>query len=280
MISTLCIIPEPKRISYREGSFILSPKTVIRIDSSSASVKQTLKENLNQGQIKTMPATLVQRFRPFKAIRFEQPNRPGGFDPPIPTTIAPEGYILDVTPDHILLFAGDDAGLFYACQTLFQIIQAKGVIPAVRIEDAPDLKIRGAQIEPSFLAPTIESIESQLKCFARYKINTVLLGYTDKFKFDKHPRVSHPDAYTKNQLKKLDNLAQSLHINLVPILQCFGHSENVLKNPEYAHLREGPDIHTQFCPENPGSFLLFKEMAEEMMAVHASPYFHIGADDT
>ncbi len=287
MMSTLCVIPEPKHVFFREGFFTLTANTGVRIAPQSPSLENTLKEGLSGFGIRKISTATLRRFGPFKVVIFEPSNRSCELESFCrtldQTTIEPEGYILDSNTDRVILLAKDDAGLFYACQTLFQIIRTVGKkngIPAVRIEDVPQMRVRGAQIEPFFLTPTIESIEAQLRTFARYKLNTVLFCYTNKFKFDRHPLASHPDAYTKDQLKKLDALAQSLHINLVPVLQCFGHAENVLKNPEYAHLREGPDIHTQFCPEHPGSFQVFKEMAEEMMAVHSSPYFHIGADET
>ncbi|MCX6992509.1 MAG: family 20 glycosylhydrolase [Kiritimatiellaeota bacterium] len=291
MVSNLSIIPEPKRILHRKGCFVLKDQVTVFYTAASGFAKNILEEELALCKVKNIsfskvPAKSHKNLSALKAIVIADSKFPDDLqafrDTLSQITIEPEGYIIDVNSGRIILVADDDAGLFYACQTLFQIIGQEGktvTIPAVRIEDAPEMKIRGAQIELSFLMPSFAMIESLLKTYARYKINTVLISYLDKFKFDKHPLISHPDALSKDQIRRLDALARSLHIKLVPILQCFGHAENILKHPQYAHLREGKDIHTQFCPENPGSLALFKEMAGEMLEVHSSRCFHIGADE-
>ena len=54
--------------------------------------------------------------------------------------IPPEGYRLDVTPERISVWSSDDAGRFYAVQTLRQL---GNPIQCVEIEDAPRFKWRG-----------------------------------------------------------------------------------------------------------------------------------------
>ncbi len=286
--TSISIIPEPRKIQYREGSFSFSPKTRIQLFSPSGTDLSSLvgvlkKEFQEQGISNVLFDRLKITSARLGILIGDEKSPPTVFSPYLDTDIVPEGYILDCDPRRIVLVAGDAAGLFYAAQTLFQIIRnenKKISVPAVRIEDAPEMRVRGVQFDLSFLNPRLTTIKAMLRQFARYKINTVLVSYWDKFKFEKHPLASHPDALSKAQVRELDALAQSLHIDLIPILQCFGHSENVLRHSEYAHLREGEAIHTQFCPEHPGSFHIFKEMAEEILAVHSSPYFHIGADET
>jgi hexosaminidase len=285
---SISVIPEPRRIQYREGIFSLPKKTVVQIFSSGKNDLSFLageikKEFKDQGISKIVFKRSENKTSRLGLLIGEEKDSCDLFSPSLETPIGPEGYILDCDPRRIVLVAQDPAGLFYACQTLFQIIRKENKnvsIPAVRIEDAPEMRVRGVQIELSFLTPRLATIKAMLRQFARYKINTVLISYLDKFKFEKHPLAGHPDAFSKNQIRELDALARSLHIDLVPILQCFGHAENVLRHPEYAHLREGQEIHTQFCPEHPGSFRVFQEMAEEILSVHSSPYFHIGADET
>jgi len=285
------VIPEPRRIDFRQGNFILKDTLCIRfqndrkkqcagvievVEKDFAKLKIQIRKNPFEPGGNTTVAWLTNasyRKAPLHKINALRKKR----------IASSEGYILDVSETDIVIVAKDGAGLFYGFQTLLQLVQKQGrqwSIPAVYVEDWPEMKMRGIHIDVHNITPTVSAIIKRLQMLARHKVNTVIIPYTDKFKFERHPKISDKQAFTKDEVRKIVATARSLFIDVIPVIQSFGHSANVLVHEEYAHLREGYNNITQFCPLHPGTLEMFKEMAEEVMEVHDSKYFHIGADET
>src|SRR5688572_21406902 len=88
-----------------------------------------------------------------------------------------ESYALDIAPDRILLRAGDDAGMFYARQTLAQIRrQSPDRLPCLRIEDWPDFAHRGVMLDVSRdKVPTMRTLFELVDLFAHLKLNQLQL---------------------------------------------------------------------------------------------------------
>ena len=72
--------------------------------------------------------------------------------------IPPEGYVLNVTPEHLEVHASTPSGVFYAFQTLKQLLPVSVYgpapagtgpwrVPAVRIRDEPRYKWRGLMFD-------------------------------------------------------------------------------------------------------------------------------------
>ena len=60
-----------------------------------------------------------------------------------------EAHRLDVTPERAVLAGTGPAGLRYAVETLAQLVDARGRVPACHIEDAPDFPKRGIMLDVS-----------------------------------------------------------------------------------------------------------------------------------
>ncbi len=93
-----------------------------------------------------------------------------------------EGYFLQVTTDQITLAGRDDAGLFYALQTLRQLITIdvdRVQLPVVRITDWPDVKFRGT-VEGFYGKPWGHADRlRQIRFYGQYKMNTYIYGPKD-----------------------------------------------------------------------------------------------------
>ena len=64
-------------------------------------------------------------------------------------------YVLQVTEEEIRIQGGDGAGVLYGVQTLCQMMHEYGaLLPAVRIEDEPDLPVRGYYLDERPCADT------------------------------------------------------------------------------------------------------------------------------
>lgn len=88
-------------------------------------------------------------------------------------------YTLDVTSDSIIIGINDGRSLFYAVQTLSQLVEPDGTVAAVSIKDYPDVPFRGV-VEGFYGTPwSFENRASQLEFYGRMKMNTYIYGPKD-----------------------------------------------------------------------------------------------------
>ncbi len=197
------------------------------------------------------------------------------------STLPQEGYSLIITPSSLRIEAGEEKGFFYALQTLLQLRDGR-YLPCVEIEDYPSLPLRGFHISlEANHQITIEELKYLISLGAKFKLNTFVIEYGDRFPFAKHPVIPSSASFTKEEIKELVRWGKRYHIELIPLMQCLGHLSYVLKHPQYLHLKEGGEEGAQLCPLNPESFKLFTELAGEILPFHSEGrYFHIGGDET
>ena len=212
----------------------------------------------------------------------EEPAESG--DAPGEKSRGNEGYGLQIGSDGIRITAESQNGLFYGVMTLIQLAGRRGnacYFPGVRIEDWPDLAIRGAHLQLPSRFFRYEYVANFIRELGRYKINTLLLEYPTNLRYENHPVINGPEAWTKEHVKQLIQLAEENFVTVIPLFQCLGHAEEVLKHPEYKHLREGENIWSQYCPVNPDVLDFYISVCEEILPLHDGPgYFHIGGDES
>ncbi len=93
---------------------------------------------------------------------------------------APEGYSLTITEDTIHILAPDEAGAFYAEQTLVQLSEKyEGEIPCLTMTDYPDLSHRGLMLDIARNYTPKEEILRLIDDLALYKMNVLHLHLTD-----------------------------------------------------------------------------------------------------
>jgi hexosaminidase len=197
------------------------------------------------------------------------------------STGPPEGYKLTVTRDGIRIEGNDAAGLYWGTRTLWQIVESGGEIPCMTIEDWPDLALRAIHYDTKHHQDTYEYVQDFIRTLARYKINTLVWEWEDKFAYERHPEVAAPGALTKTQMQQLTAFARWHHVQIVPLVQGLGHASYILKHPQHKPLREIPDSNWEFCVLRAGTYeLLFDLWDEAMEATPGSEYLHIGSDET
>lgn len=92
----------------------------------------------------------------------------------------PEGYGLTITSNGINIKAESYAGVFYALQTLKQLIyQNPTTLPAVEITDYPRFKYRGILLDVSRHFFSIKEIKSFIDLMAMQKLNTLHIHFAD-----------------------------------------------------------------------------------------------------
>ena len=133
------------------------------------------------------------------------------------STIAVEGYALDVEPDgRILIRSSDAAGEFYARQTLRQLLDWRGY-QCASIEDYPAYRWRGMHFDDCRHFFGKDVLKKTLEIMAQYKLNVLhwhltedqgwrldIPGYHELVKFlaDRGKRVLGWDEYLLGDVPK------------------------------------------------------------------------------
>ncbi len=131
----------------------------------------------------------------------------------------PEGYFLQLTPGQITLVGRDDAGLFYALQSLQQLVVREGQLvklPVVTITDWPDVRFRGT-VEGFYGKPWGHTDRlSQLAFYGTYKLNTYIYGPKDDpfHGFSTRWREPYPNDKAA-QIKELVQVANQNRVNFI-----------------------------------------------------------------
>ena len=228
----------------------------------------------------------------------------------------PEGYVLIVTPQAVVIAGSDESGAFYGLQSLRQLIDssASGIgIPGVRIRDWPYTKFRGVKL----YLPGRDNL-AFFKRFVRdymalYKYNKLIVEMNATMRLDRHPELnagsldlardlllrrlnkplglwfhgnnsSHYDTadggiLEKQEVSDLVQWAESNHIEVIPELPSLTHSYYLLtRHREFAEIpqEEWPDT---YCPSLPGVYNLVFDVYEEYIQVIKPRMVHIGHDE-
>jgi hypothetical protein len=165
-----------------------------------------------------------------------------------------EGYRLRVSAQGARLDAEGVAGLRHGVETLLQLVDARGALPACEIEDAPDFAARGLLLDVSRgRVPTEAFLRETVDLCARLKLNVLLLYLEHPFAFRRHPAIGAGSSPLEaGTLRALDRYAAERGVELVPCLQSLGHMERVLSLRPYAHLAE-TDAGWTLAPVDPGT---------------------------
>lgn len=191
-----------------------------------------------------------------------------------------EGYVLRAGEGSVSAISRGAAGLYYALVTLMQLCEG-GAFPAVEIEDFPLFSMRSDYLDLRNIYPKFDNLMAFIAEMSQYKLNTLVVEWEDKIPFDTMRKLRHKtQAFTEDQLARLQQVCQEHFIELIPLQQAFGHLEYALKMPEYIHLRELPTTPGEMCPLREGSFELAAALIADTVALHPeSRYLHLGCDE-
>ena len=133
-------------------------------------------------------------------------------------SIPAEGYRLSVTPQGISIAASDDAGRFYAEQTLKQLGESSRgpktelSFPCVEIEDAPRFKWRGLLVDDCRHFFGKEEVKKILDAMAVHKMNVMHWHLTDdqgwRIEIKKYPRLTQIGSVRNGSPKRAGDVAK------------------------------------------------------------------------
>ena len=248
------LIPQPTKMTLGTGAFTLARDTVLVADNALE------KQEAQQFAASIAPAT---GFAPRVVDKAPARAATISFDLDAQAKTGDEGYRLSVTPQKIVITAAKPAGLFYATQTLRQLLpvqiyaanQQNGVawqMPAVSIEDAPRFVWRGMHLDTGRNFFPVADVKKYIDIMATQKFNTFHWHLTEdqgwRLEIKKYPKLTsigskraespqEPDwqkgdgvpygeglFYTQAQARDVVAYARARHITVVPEIEMPGHA--------------------------------------------------------
>lgn len=275
----LNLLPRPKHISIIGDSLIRIPSGPLNV------AIQNMGEADVNACIHALDATGFRKIRMTDDSQKAWLVLAGGFprlcDKPVRQDARNQAYDLHVESQQVRITAPGVPGIVYGLQTLRQIMIDHPMIPELSISDWPDLPLRGIHLTlGSGHMPRFDKLLELIDLFAAHKLNTLFLEYDDRFPFDRHPQLVHPDALSKDQICQLIACAGKRMINIIPVLDSLGHAEYYLKHSTYRHLAELPDQQAEMCPSNPKTLQFVQELWREILDLHSGCQIaHVTGDE-
>lgn len=211
------------------------------------------------------------------------------------STLPHEGYNLTISQTQIFIESADDAGTFYAKQTLKQLQQQyhNNDCPVLQIEDFPDIAMRGISLDVSRdrIMPFKDLLEF-VDLLASWKINTFTLYFEHVFAYKNHEKVwKNVSPFTAEDIQKLDKYCKERFIDLIPCQETLGHLTRWLCHEPYRQLAECPGgcqsswrlnetDPFSLCPTDPKSLEFIESLLDELLPNFSSEYFYCGGDET
>ena len=166
-------------------------------------------------------------------------------------------------------------------QGTFKSVFAESFTERAEEEAFKPFPVRGFHIDLRIQVMTMPALKDFAKELAGFGINTLVMEWEASYPYEKHATISNKYAYTRKQVKDFVSYCDSLGIEVIPLQQCFGHVEYILRHDRYSDLRESNKDISQVCPlKVEGDRELFTDLFADMASLHPSKYIHIGGDET
>ncbi len=144
-----------------------------------------------------------------------------------------------------------------------------------------DFRVKGFHIDLRIQVMPMAALRKFAAELADFGLNTLLIEWEATYPYEKHTIISNEYAYTRKEVDSFVSYCTRLGIEVIPLQQCFGHLEYILRHERYAHLRESNKDICQLCPlKKKEAYEVFRELLADMASLHPSKYIHIGGDET
>ena len=301
---TLNIIPTPQHTEVGQGHFTFNANTRLAYKHKEAK------------EVAQYFAQKIQRTAGFP-LRKGKMGAAGTITLEMDASIkGREAYQLTITSDRVVAKASTADGLFYAVQSLLQLLPPEvesqqqlpkveaWQIPVAKIDDAPRFPYRGVMLDPCRHFLPVDAVKRQIDMLAAYKINYLHWHLTEdqgwRIEIKKYPRLTevgsrrvegdgsvHQGFYTQEQIREVVEYARQRHIQVVPELEIPGHElAAIAAYPELSCRGEATTPRNIWgvedvvmCPGKERMFTFLQDVIDEMVQLFPGKYFHIGGDE-
>lgn len=298
------IIPKPSELEVRYGCFCIDETSRIVVkDDELVKMAQNFSSELEPLLGFSMPVEADSHIR--SNIVLELSDK-----------LEAEEYAIEVGINDIMIAGGTPAAVFYALQTLRQLIEDDGDVQAVAIKDKPYFAYRGALLDVSRHFFTVEEVKKYIDILAMHKINRFHWHLTDdqgwRIEIRKHPRLTevgsvrkqtlvgkheasnnnydgipHGGYYTQDEIREIVAYASERFITIVPEIDLPGHMQAALAAYPELGCTGGPyELRCRWgisdevlCAGNDMVYEFLEDVLDEVMELFPSEYIHIGGDE-
>jgi hexosaminidase len=136
------------------------------------------------------------------------------------------------------------------------------------------LDLKGAPPKPEYLRTVFPLMK-------RWGATGLCVEWEDTLPFDGRLRVVRArGAYSRRAVRDIRSAAADAGLDVMPLIQTFGHLEFVLKHDAFAEFREDPESARDLCPMHPGSAALARELVDQVLDLHpGARAIHLGGDE-
>jgi hexosaminidase len=306
--------PPPHALIPMPTSVRLTPADTFRVDSTTAVVVDAGASAEAERIARYLAGLIGPPVRP----EVGRTGAPGAgsihlrLDPGL-SSLGAEGYELTVARDRVTLVAGQPAGLFYAVQTLRQLMPwsvehpgALGrrlVIPGARITDTPRYGWRGTMLDVSRHFLPAADVKRHIDLMALYKLNRLHLHLADdqgwRIEIKSWPKLATVGGatqvgggaggyYTQAEYADIVAYAASRFITIIPEIDTPAHINAA--QVAYPELNCLPGVTPQaytgtavgfsaLCVQRDTVYKWLNDVVREIAALTPGPWFHIGGDE-
>lgn len=190
------LIPYPQKLELNKGSFILSTQTQLISNDKGLFTNEI-------AYFQSMITPLLGN-----SLTYQQGKNSIEFDY-VDAFKNGEAYKLTITPDKVKVEASGATGVFYAIQTIRQLLPVQTetatkingalLLPAMQVSDQPAFSWRGSMIDVSRHFFSIEYLKRHIDRMALYKMNKLHLHLTDdqgwRIEIKKYPELTQNGAW-------------------------------------------------------------------------------------
>lgn len=224
-----------------------------------------------------------------------------------------EGYEITITDDLLKVTANKPAGIFWAIQTIRQLLPAKAELDSVQegpweistgtIRDFPSYPFRASMLDVARHFFSVEDVKRYIDLIAMYKMNVLHLSLSNdqgwRIEIKSWPNLAiyggstevgggKGGYYTQEQYKDLVKYAQDRFVTIIPEIDMPGHTNAALASyPELNCNGKAPALYTgtevgfsTLCTTSEITYKFIDDVVREMSALTPGPYLHIGGDES
>lgn len=146
--------------------------------------------------------------------------------------------------------------------------------------------IRGVLLDAARHTEQYEYYQRLFPDLAAWGYNTILFHFTDDegsaVCLDKPRLLPTAGAFSIDELSGLVKLAAEHGLEVIPEVECLGHTGYITRLADNADLREPPGKgghYWSICPLHPRTLVVMEELLRVVAAVFPSQYIHLGLDE-
>ncbi len=146
---------------------------------------------------------------------------------------------------------------------------------------AGDFNVKAFYVDHRAEVMTLPALERLVDKASGLGMNAIVMEWEATFPFEENATLRNPYTFTCEDAHELVTYAAGRGIDIIPLQNCFGHCEYILRHERYASLREDSRDFSQVCPlQKEKAVEVFTSIFSEITALHPSKYLHIGCDET